>query len=288
MVTSFDCRIGTDAVLNRTAGIASCASDYGTRELDKALAYIGGVESFEVLPNQLPPRVDCAAAPKVERHPSFWYQFSKTRRCYDAVERYEQASGHCFDWVVRARPDDVWKSRVPPVRSIPSDRVTTGQAWGPMFIELQHWRSSYAAMEDHFLAAPRVLADVAFRAIEKWFDCRPADEYEKLCPPGMLHYDKAKTIMQSECFLGLHLRENNVRWRTDGRFAYMMRRVPPRENKSIAYTRMMATMEHIPGKWDESSGKYTSDVAHDRERVATYEARNRAVDVHRWGEDLGV
>ena len=39
-------------------------------------------------------------------------------------------------------------------------------------------------------------------------------------------------ILQSECLLGMHLRERGVRWRSDGRFSYMTRRVPDRHDKA--------------------------------------------------------
>lgn len=109
VVASFDCRIGTDALLNKSASTASCHYDYETHELDQALNYINA-ESFEVMPNRPPDSVDCEPAKDVERHPSFWYQQQKTYRCFDYVERYEREHNVCFDWVVRARPDDVWKS----------------------------------------------------------------------------------------------------------------------------------------------------------------------------------
>lgn len=285
-------------MLNTSATTAKCAADYSTREIDKALAYVGA-ESFEVMPNLKPPKVDCAAAPDVERHPSFWYQQSKTRRCYDAVERYEQASGECFDWIVRARPDDVWKEKTPAAVSLPREVITTGAVWG-WFAELANARAcahscapgknNYTAMEDHFMASPRALADAAFTALEMWYDCRPTAEYARVCPPDMLHFAGHKApLMQSECFLGLHLREHGVRWRIDRRFSYIMRRVPLRENTSQPYTRMLATMAHLPGRWNATSNRVTTGP-HELERraVAHYVQRERAVEAHRWGEELHV
>ena len=298
VVTSFDCRIGTDQVLNKSAATAKCNSDYSTREIDKALAYVGA-ESFEVLPNHRPPKVLCAAAPDVERHPSFWYQQSKTRRCYDAVERYEQSSGECFDWIVRARPDDVWKEKAPAAVSLPREVISTGAVWG-FLADLANARAcarscapgktNYTAMEDHFMASPRALAGTAFTALQMWHDCRPTAEYERVCPPNMLHFDgHVAPLMQSECLLGLHLREHGVRWRVDRRFQYIMRRVPPRENLSLPYTRMLASMAHLPGRWNATSHRVTTGPHHLESRaLAHYVHRERAVEVHRWGEDLHV
>ena len=91
----------------------------------------------------------------------------------------------------------------------------------------------------------------------------------------MLHYFDpgapliaVKHVMTSECFLGLHLREHSVRWRTDGRFSYMMRRSPGAENMSNPYARMMATH------------------GHPREQRERYERLAKAVEEHRWGDDL--
>ena len=286
VVASFDCRIGTDQMLNRDAQTAKCVADYSTHEIDRALAYVGA-ETFEVVPNRAPAAVDCALAPHVERHPSFWYQQIKTMRCFEHVERYEREHDVCFDWVVRARPDDVWKAKVPPATVLPRGVVTTGGVW-PYLAEMQHWRNNFTAMEDHFMAVPRAHAAAAFSAFHTWFDCRPAVEYDSLCPPQMLHFDHRKTpLMQSECLLGLHLRERGVRWRVDPRFSYIMRRVPLRFNFTEPYTRMLNTMEHQPGEWNESVGRVTSGTPEEeRRRRAFYQQREHAVQTHKWGEDL--
>ena len=108
VVVSFDCRVSTYEVHNSThhrpvTKPAPCHKDYATRDLDRALAYVGA-ESFEVVPNRLPPPVNCPAAPDLERYPGYWYQQDKTSRCLETVERHERSTGVCFDWVVRARP----------------------------------------------------------------------------------------------------------------------------------------------------------------------------------------
>ena len=92
-------------------------------------------------------------------------------------------------WVVRTRPDDLWKARAPPAASLPRDVVTTGTTW-PWFTPLQHWaRTNFSAMDDHFMAAPRRLADRALKhALSTWFDCRPFGAYAARCPPHMLYY----------------------------------------------------------------------------------------------------
>ena len=72
-------------------------------------------------------------------------------------------------------------------------------------------------------------------------------------------------MMTSECLLGLHLRERGVRWRTDGRFAYMMRRVPG-GNLSNSYSQMLASFATPPTR--------------------AYQELESAVQRHRWGEEL--
>ena len=272
VVVGFDCRVGTEEYLDKAkaASAASCAKDYSTAELDRALAFIGA-ESFEVMPNRAPPTVACTSSQsQVDRFPGYWLQTEKTRRCIENVERYEQETGVCFDWIVRSRPDDFWKSRAPRATSLPRDVVTTGQMWS-WFVPLQHWnRTKLSAMEDHFMAAPRQLANAALkRAVDKWFDCRSLPGYERVCPGSMLYYMKrvnisTKAMMTSECLLGLHLRERGVRWRTDPRFAYMMRRVPGGDTNN-SYSQMLASFTR--SSW-------------------TYQELERAVQRHRWGEEL--
>lgn len=273
-VVSFDCRVGTHAYVNATTREAACARDYSTRDIDRALAFVGA-ESFEVVPNRAPPAASCATdRGALERSPSYWLQQHKTRRCFEAVERHERESGTCFDWVVRSRPDDLWKARVPPAASLPRDAVTVGSTW-PWFAPLQYWeRTNYSAMDDHFMAAPRQLADTALKhALAGWFDCRPPREYVARCPPQMLHYLREhgladKAVLTSECMLGLHLRTRGVRWRTDGRFQYVMRRVPGGPANE-SYSRTLATYP-----------------MHLRERMREYQRRESAVERHRWGEAL--
>lgn len=308
-VVSFDCRLGTDTFEQQNASSAialpGCQSDYTTREIDAALAYVGA-NSFEVVPNVPPPRVQCAAAPDVERHPSFWYQQSKTARCFAAVERHEAATGTCFDWVVRVRPDDVWKGPVPPAYSLQPNFVTTGSVW-PFLTALQHWsRTNYSALDDHFLAAPRFLADAALgAAVGAWFDCRQTWQYACRCPPRMFLFEsgfskklgRPTPILQSECLLGMHLRERGVRWRSDGRFSYMTRRVPDRHDKANKYTKMLATFAHQPGRWVETNGRTTgsdggismrlvidTELGKKDRQVEHYERRARTVLKERWGE----
>ena len=284
VVSSFDCRIGTDTVLGKDAQTAKCAAEYTTQEVDKALAYIGA-EAFELMPNRAPTPVVCPAAADVERHPSFWYQQTKTQRCFEHVQRYEQEHNICFDWVVRARPDDVWKTPTPPATVLPRDVITTGGVW-EFLVRLADWQNNFTAIEDHFMAVPRMYAGVAFSAVRSWFDCRPTAAYRTVCPPHMLHFDGRKApLMQSECLLGLHLRERGVRWHVDKRFSYMTRRVPERFNSNSTYTRMMNTLEHIPGRWDDA-GKFTRFSPHAKEELRDfYDRREHAARAHRWGED---
>ena len=286
VVASFDCRLGMDSMLNKSAATASCHYDYETHEIDRALNYIGA-ETFEVMPNRPPADVDCAVAKGVERHPSFWYQQQKTLRCFEHVERYEREHHVCFDWVVRSRPDDVWKGKVPPATELPDSAVTTGSVWG-FLTELSHWKSNYTAMDDHFMAVPRRFADTALTAFHSWFDCRPTADYEQVCPPNMLHFDGHKApLLQSECLLGLHLRERGIRWRADRRFMYMMRRVGLRHNFSQAYTRMLNTMEHQSGRWNATAGGITSlPPRAEQEQRSYYIQRERAVHTRKWGEEL--
>ena len=273
-VVGFDCRLGTHEYMNEssTSQSSQCVKDYTMSSIDRALAYIGA-ESFEILPNRPPPRVDCSASNgMVDRHPSFWLQTHKTRRCYEAVERYERDNDMCFDWIVRSRPDDLWKNRVPSALTLPRDMVTTGQTWA-WFAPLQYWESTnYTAMEDHFMAVPRRLAERALGlAPTAWWDCRSPSSYKALCPSTMLHYLQkvnlsARPTMTSECLLGLHLREHGVRWRTDPKFVYVPRRVPggPR---SEPYSRTLATY-----------------ATRQPELRVAYEALERAVERQRWGE----
>ena len=281
-VVGFDCRLGTHDYMNASANDwrARCYKDYTMSDVDRALAYIGA-ESFEVLPNRSPPTVDCKASQSVDRHPSYWLQVSKTKRCFEAVERYEVESGVCFDWVVRSRPDDLWKAPTPAATSLPNNVVTTGQVW-PWFTPLQHWhKTNFTAMEDHFMAVPRNLADRALKlAPRTWWDCRPARRYAALCPPAMFHYLQGTNItkrptMTSECLLGLHLREHGVRWQTNGAFQYIMRRVPGGPS-SEPYSRMMAS-------YDRGSATFKSRPTAQR---AKYEQLERDVEQQRWGASL--
>ena len=56
---------------------------------------------------------------------------------------------------------------------------------------------------------------------------------------------------------------------------HLGRRVPPRENLSNPYTRMLATMDHTKGSGTPEDEK---------RRVQTYMQRERAVAMHRWGD----
>lgn len=274
VVVSFDCRVRTVDYLNasKSSHRASCAKDYFTSDIDRALAYLGA-ESFEVVPNRNAPSVDCPSARgEVDRHPAYWLQQQKTQRCVAAVEHYERESGVCFDWVVRTRPDDLWKVNAPPAVSLPRNMVSTGATW-PWFAPLQHWaRTNYSAIDDHFMAAPRKLADLAMkRALDTWRDCRSLADYELVCPSKMLYYFRDhgisdRAMMTSECLLGLHLRSHGVRWRVDGRFSYVMRRVPGGLSNE-SYTRMLAAypMRHP-------------------DRFAEYKQLEEAVERHSWGE----
>ena len=164
----------------------------------------------------------------------------------------------------------MWKAKAPPATAVPRDVVSTGQNW-PWFVPLQHWHTTnLSAVEDHFMAAPRDLAHIAMhRAVDAWYDCRPISGYVRACPQSMIHYfDPHRYTMTSECFLGLHLREHGVRWRTDARFSYMMRRSPGAANMSNPYTRMMAS------------------YAHPHENKERYERLATAVEEQRWGDDL--
>ena len=80
VVVSFDCRVRTVDYLNasKSSHRASCAKDYFTSDIDRALAYLGA-ESFEVVPNRNAPSVDCPPARgEVDRHPAYWLQQQKT------------------------------------------------------------------------------------------------------------------------------------------------------------------------------------------------------------------
>ena len=259
VVVSFDCRVGTVDVLNSSAPVTPCYKDYSVRDLHRALAYVGADYFEAVNNNQPPPAVKCDAAPDVQRYPGYYYQQEKTRRCFEAVERFERESGECFDWVVRMRPDDFWKARVPHASSLPRSMVHTGQVW-PWFVPLQYWdQTNFSAVEDHFLAAPRALADTAFRlSLDGWYDCRPAEEYEKRCPSKMIHFytGPSALMMTSECLLGLHLRTHGVRWRTDHRFSYMMRRVPGDPNMTNPYTRTLATHANARERGEQNHERY--------------------------------
>ena len=87
----------------------------------------------------------------------------------------------------------------------------------------------------------------------------------------MLYYMRkvnlsTKAMVTIECLLGLHLRQHRVRWRTDGRFIYMMRPVPG--GPPTPYSKTLTT---YPGRAPGT----------ERER---YERLERAVELHRWGE----
>jgi hypothetical protein len=289
LVASLDCRVGTGSLLNRSEAKAPCVHDYTLEQLDTALAYVGA-DSFELVPTQRPPSSACNASAGMERHPSFWLQQSKTQRCFEAVERYEAATATCFDWVVRSRPDDVWKDKVPPASTLPPTWLTTGNAHG-FLTKLQVWAdNNYTAIDDHFLAAPRAMANVAFSALRAWSDCRPTEQYERTCPPQMLYYGGRLTpMLQSECLLGSYLREHQLRWRCDGRFSYQMRRVPDHTNPKNKYTKMLSIFSHIPGRWRETpfgTAKFEKDPVDAAARIARYERHEHAASTHRWGENL--
>ena len=59
-----------------------------------------------------------------------------------------------------------------------------------------------------------------------------------------------------------------MRWRTDGHFSYIMRRVPGDRNMSHPYTHMLATH------------------GHPREQMQHYTALEKATELYKWGEDL--
>ena len=199
--------------------------EYTTGEVDRALAHVGA-ESVEIVPtNHSPPAIDCSGAPSREK--AFWYQQHKTRRCFEAVERFERDTGTCFDWVLRARPDEFWETRVPNASMLPTHVLSTGEEFA-ILRPYQNWsHTHHAAIEDHFMAVPRRLARAAmYEALEMWHDCRTLHAYERACPLLYVHdpffHGKGRPPphFASECQLGLHLREHKVRWRTDARLRY--------------------------------------------------------------------
>ena len=97
--------------------------------------------------------------------------------------------------------------------------------------------------------------------------------------------------------LGLHLRQHGVRWSTDGRFNYMMRRVPDHNETNLntgpgKYTEMLSRYNYRTGRWvsrgkppNEDDGvtevKWIDEPS--TERIAWYRRRGRTVEAQRWG-----
>lgn len=87
--------------------------------------------------------------PSVGPHPSFqdpWClfqcvpQFDKGRRCLSLVRSYEMAAGSRFDWLVRSRPDLLWKvgTAAGDLRHLPRDAVYGRFPWDTVLAIPRH------------------------------------------------------------------------------------------------------------------------------------------------------
>ncbi|KAL1511538.1 hypothetical protein AB1Y20_006332 [Prymnesium parvum] len=207
---SLDCTAGGD--------VAACGAPT-LAQLQHATAFLG-VHLLLISPPTPPPPTLCE--PRLRFLPTFWHRFSKVRLCLDEVLAYEAREEEAFAWLVLSRPDHEWKGAAPPAASLPYDRITTGNVWA-------HNRGQLAQVEDHFLAVPRPLAEVAFRAVDVWRrPCRSAEEHAALCRI----WRRDESALPSECLLGLHLFSHNVSWQSSGLFNYQSRRTPP-SNASV-------------------------------------------------------
>jgi hypothetical protein len=217
--------------------------------LDFARVFVG-VDHFEEFTTP-PPRSACGPAPAFD--PSFWHQFSKTSRCFDAVLAYERKSGMCFDFIVRSRPDHEWKGPAMPAGALPWDRVTSSRARGT-------WKG-VAQVEDHFMAVPRPLADIALRASSVWNGkCgHNLDEYRALCPIMGAAGTRTDAVwavrVPSECLLGRYMHDHGLRWMDLTRgFNYQSRRVPARPNASQLGQYHLQRLGAPAAMWVNASG----------------------------------
>ena len=88
-----------------------------------------------------------------------YYQLYKNAACFEMIKQREQEAKR-FDWVLRARPDVAWITKIPPLSALAKGRI--------------YLSTNYYPIADHVALMDRDLAAIYFSAIETFYDCTDA------------------------------------------------------------------------------------------------------------------
>ncbi|KAJ3167394.1 hypothetical protein HDU88_002316 [Geranomyces variabilis] len=144
-------------------------------------------------PNTQPPSVPGSRAV------GFYNQFLKVQDCYAQVKARELAQGWRYDWLVRVRPDILWKDDYP---------VTVHNA-SRTKVSLRKYPESLSCVSDHWAIVPHQLAPFYFEAANVLYNCTTFEEYAKWCSRTS-QTRIPEDPFYAECYLTKWLGDHNV------------------------------------------------------------------------------
>ena len=170
----------------------------------------------------LPPQTGCPFHSWNKWTQGFYGQFYKIQQCYNLVLEYERQSQKLFDYIIRVRPDQVWKEKFKHISGYSKDAITS-PTWVQICPDnfpkeiLNQLRLKIVG--DNFAIIPRTFADIYMNTADDIYLCRDASFYV------MCHMSISIAGVPPECILQRRLYDYRVNVEFDENVGVLVREV---------------------------------------------------------------